>query len=207
MKIAQVLWMVVFSAVLTSPTLLLSQLRQVPSRQGQQTQQAPRQQPQANAPPQVRQVAPRGSAPQARMSRSARQQAPRYQLEQRIDRRWKLGIEKSDAPQGVRVDRVYAFTAAADQLGLERGDYILDVQGYPVGYYQGTYYPLGDLLNQQADPQPRTTCLLTRRSRKATGGRSIQPIHWNGSTRKSNGEQTSSASSPTRPPSPDWLGR
>ena len=36
-------------------------------------------------------------------------------------------------------------------LGLEPGDYILDVNGYPVGTYNGTYYDLADQLNLYAD--------------------------------------------------------
>jgi C-terminal processing protease CtpA/Prc len=54
---------------------------------------------------------------------------------------------------GRKARHVYQNTPASDQLGLEPGDYILDVQGYPVGYYQGTYYGLGDLLNMNSDPQ------------------------------------------------------
>ena len=150
MKVASVLCVVVFSAVLAFPTSAHSQVRQVQPRPGQQL---PPDQTDPNAPPQVREVAPRGSAPQAAMSRSADQQLPRYQLRQQIVRRWKLGIDDSVSPLGVRVSTVYRNTPASVQLGLERGDYILDVQGYPVGYYQGTYYDLGDLLNMYADPQ------------------------------------------------------
>jgi len=56
-----------------------------------------------------------------------------------------------------------------------------------------------------------STFLKLRRSgrivSKVTGGRSTQPTPWNGSTRKSNAVHMSSASSPTKPPSPDWLER
>jgi hypothetical protein len=150
MKAANVLWIVMFSAVLAFPTSALSQVRQVQPRPGQQS---PPDQTDPNAPPQIREVAPRGSAPQALMSRSADQQAPRYQLRQQIPRRWRLGIHDSVSPLGARVRSVHQNTPASDQLGLEPGDYILDVQGYPVGYYQGIYYDLGDLLNMNADPQ------------------------------------------------------
>jgi hypothetical protein len=149
MKAANVLWIVMFSAVLAMPTSALSQVRQGPPRAGQQS---PPDQTDPNAPPQVREVAQRGTAPQALMSRSADQQAPRYQLHQQIVRQWRLGIADSVSPLGVRVRHVYRNTPASDQLGLEPGDYILDVQGYPVGYYQGTYYDLFDQLNMNADP-------------------------------------------------------
>jgi hypothetical protein len=149
MKVTNVLWMVVFSAVLAVPALAVSQVREVQPRGGQPGASV---QPSSDAPPQLRQVAPRGSAPQAAMSRSAAQ-LPKYQARQQIVRRWKLGIDDSVSPLGVRVAAVYRRTPASVQLGLERGDYILDVQGYPVGYYQGVYYELGYMLNLYADPQ------------------------------------------------------
>ena len=40
------------------------------------------------------------------------------------------------------------LVAPAWRFGLEPGDYLLDVMGYPVGFYGNAYYPLGDALNQ-----------------------------------------------------------
>ena len=150
MNAANVVWIVMFYAVLAFPPAALSQVRQVEPRPRQQL---PPDETDSNAPPQVRQVAPRESALQAMMSRSTHQQASRYQMRQQIPRRWRLGIRDAVSPLGVRVRSVHQNTPASDQLGLETGDYILDVQGYPVGYYQGTYYDLSDLLNMSADPQ------------------------------------------------------
>ena len=150
MRFACGLWIVLFSAVLAFPASALSQVRQVQPRPGQQP---PLAGADSDAPPQVRQVAPRGSAPQAMMPRRMEQQVPRYQLRQQLLRRWRLGVNDAVSPLGVRVRDVYRNSPASVQLGLEPGDYILDVQGYPVGYYQGTYYDLGDLLNMYADPQ------------------------------------------------------
>lgn len=138
-----------FSAVLAFATSALSQVRQVPPRPGQQS---PPGQTAPNALPQLRQVATRGSAPQVMKSRSVNQPVPQYQMQRQLFRRWKLGIEDSPSPLGVRVSRV-RWNTPADQLGLEIGDYILDVGGSPVGYFRGTNYGLSDLLNMKADPQ------------------------------------------------------
>ena len=43
------------------------------------------------------------------------------------------------------------WNTPASRLGLEYGDYIMDVMGYPVGYYQGWYYPLGQALDTHTD--------------------------------------------------------
>lgn len=149
MKKPTILWIATFSVVLAFPTFALAQVRQVPPRTGQ----APPGQTQPGAPPQLRQVAPRGSAPAARLERSAPQQARQFQAQQQIVRSWKLGIDDGKAPLGVRVRNAYRNTPATVQLGLESGDYILDVQGYPVGYHQGTYYDIGYMMNLYADPQ------------------------------------------------------
>ena len=112
----------------------------------------------------------RGSAPQAAMSRSETSRRL-ISVRQQVVRRWKLGVDDSVSPLGVRVRTVYRNTPASVQLGLEPGDYILDVQGYPVGYYQGTYYDLGDLVeyvcrstrlgqHQHLELADRTRCSL-----------------------------------------------
>jgi hypothetical protein len=67
----------------------------------------------------------------------------------RIARRWRLGIEVDNAPKGLLITEV-SQNSAAWRYGLEPGDYVLDVMGYPVGYYEGAYYPLADTLNRVA---------------------------------------------------------
>ena len=61
--------------------------------------------------------------------------------------RWRLGVSTDRAPLGVRFSRVYQGTAAW-QFGLERGDYLLDVAGYPIGDHQGRFYSMSDALNE-----------------------------------------------------------
>ena len=65
-------------------------------------------------------------------------------------RNWRLGIYDERAPRGVRISRVARGTPAS-QNGLEDGDYILDVSGYVVGEYQGTFYPLAMAMDYGAD--------------------------------------------------------
>lgn len=61
--------------------------------------------------------------------------------------RWRLGVDTNNAPKGLLISDV-ARNSPAYRFGLEPGDYLLDVMGYPVGFYGNSYYPLGDALNQ-----------------------------------------------------------
>jgi hypothetical protein len=65
-------------------------------------------------------------------------------------RNWYLGIQPVRAPRGVRITGVL-FNTPAQRFGLESGDYILDVSGYVVGEYQGSYYPLAMAMDYGAD--------------------------------------------------------
>jgi hypothetical protein len=60
---------------------------------------------------------------------------------------WRLGVDTNNAPKGLFIADV-ARNSPAYRFGLEPGDYLLDVMGYPVGFYGNAYYPLGDALNQ-----------------------------------------------------------
>lgn len=60
---------------------------------------------------------------------------------------WRLGVDTVNAPKGLLISDV-SRNSPAQRFGLETGDYLLDVMGYPVGFYQNGYYPLGDALNQ-----------------------------------------------------------
>jgi hypothetical protein len=60
---------------------------------------------------------------------------------------WRLGIEVDDAPRGLRISEV-SRNSPAFRFGLERGDYLLDVMGFPVGFHGNSYFPLADALNQ-----------------------------------------------------------
>jgi hypothetical protein len=69
----------------------------------------------------------------------------------RIASRWRLGLWTDNAPAGLRIREVSRYSPAW-RFGLEEGDYLMDVMGYPVGFYDGTYYPLAETLNQVTPP-------------------------------------------------------
>lgn len=73
------------------------------------------------------------------------------QMPSRPAARWRLGVDTQNAPKGLYIADI-AHQSPAQQFGLETGDYLLDVMGYPVGFYENGYYPLGDALNQFVRP-------------------------------------------------------
>jgi hypothetical protein len=68
-------------------------------------------------------------------------------LPQRPTPQWRLGIQVDDAPLGLRISDV-SRNSPAFRFGLERGDYLLDVMGFPVGFHGNSYFPLADALNR-----------------------------------------------------------
>jgi hypothetical protein len=68
-------------------------------------------------------------------------------LPMRTVARWRMGVDTNNAPKGLYIADV-ARNSPAYRFGLEPGDYLLDVMGYPVGFYGNSYYPLGEALNQ-----------------------------------------------------------
>jgi hypothetical protein len=69
----------------------------------------------------------------------------------RVAGRWRLGIWTDNAPAGLRIREVSRYSPAW-RFGLEEGDYLMDIMGYPVGFYEGAYYPLAETLNQVTPP-------------------------------------------------------
>jgi hypothetical protein len=65
----------------------------------------------------------------------------------RVTSQWRLGVWTDNAPKGLRVREVSRYSPAW-RFGVEEGDYLLDIMGYPVGFYEGGYYPLAETLNQ-----------------------------------------------------------
>lgn len=65
--------------------------------------------------------------------------------------KWQLGVNTEDAPMGLMIKNVQTWTPAYS-AGLEVGDYIVDVNGYPVGFYPGGYFPLQTAFGMLADP-------------------------------------------------------
>jgi hypothetical protein len=72
---------------------------------------------------------------------------------------WKLGVYAYNTDTGVVVTRVVPGSAAARQ-GLERGDRIVTVDGFQVGYVGRHLYPLGYELQRQAGSRGNVTLLI-----------------------------------------------
>ena len=87
-------------------------------------------------------------------------------LPQRPVPRWRLGIQVDDAPRGLRISDV-SPNSPAFRFGLERGDYLLDVMGFPVGFHGSAYFPLADALNQNVRRDGWVNVLIWNRRTRA----------------------------------------
>jgi hypothetical protein len=96
---------------------------------------------------------------------------------------WKLGVWVYNSDSGVVISRVQPGSAAERQ-GLERGDRIVSVGGYQVGYVGDHLYPLGYELQRQAGRHGNVLLLVqnVRNSELASfdvrldGGGRIRPL-------------------------------
>lgn len=77
-------------------------------------------------------------------------------------RRWTLGITADTAEIGVRIRDVQS-RSPAERAGLERGDLIINVDGYQVGRVGGRDYPLDRELDARADSSGRVRLLVQNR--------------------------------------------
>jgi hypothetical protein len=83
---------------------------------------------------------------------------PRRSLS-RVASQWRLGVWTENAPKGLRVREVSRYSPAW-RYGVEEGDYLLDIMGYPVGLYDGIYYPLAETLNEVTPPDGWVNLLI-----------------------------------------------
>jgi uncharacterized lipoprotein YbaY len=72
---------------------------------------------------------------------------------------WRLGVGIENLETGVVLTDVERGLPA-DTAGLARGDVIISVGGYQVGYVNGALFDLGDELRRRADSQGRVTFLV-----------------------------------------------
>lgn len=72
---------------------------------------------------------------------------------------WKLGVWVYNTDTGVVITRVQRGSAA-ERRGLERGDRIVSVGGYQVGYVGDYLYPLGYELQRQVDRRGNVLLLV-----------------------------------------------
>ncbi len=80
--------------------------------------------------------------------------------------RWQLGVYFDDAPKGLRIRQVVRGSAAS-RIGLEEGDYLLDVMGYPVGFYGNYYYSLEAVVNRVTPPDGWVNILVWNKRTQA----------------------------------------
>lgn len=64
--------------------------------------------------------------------------------------RWKLGVYSKDTSTGVQIVQVVQ-NGAAQRAGLEKDDIVLSVNGFQVGYVNGTLYDCGTEFERGAD--------------------------------------------------------
>ncbi|MCC6493605.1 MAG: YbaY family lipoprotein [Pirellulales bacterium] len=72
---------------------------------------------------------------------------------------WRLGVAIENVDVGVRLTDVEAGMPA-QKAGLERGDIIVNVEGYQVGYVNGSLFDLGDEMRRRVDSQGRINFLV-----------------------------------------------
>lgn len=85
--------------------------------------------------------------PELRSAPGERRVAPYFLPPDR--QRWRLGVFAHNTDTGVVITRVLPGSAAR-RAGLERGDRIVTVGGYQVGWVEDRLYPLGAELQRQA---------------------------------------------------------
>lgn len=78
------------------------------------------------------------------------QPQPQPQPTQASQPRWKLGVYSTDTSTGIQIVQVVQ-NGAAQRAGLEKGDVVLTVNGYQVGYVNGTLYDCGNEFERNAD--------------------------------------------------------
>jgi uncharacterized lipoprotein YbaY len=72
---------------------------------------------------------------------------------------WRLGVAIENVDTGVVLTDVESGLPA-ERAGLERGDIIVNVEGFQVGYVDGALYDLGDEIRRRVDPQGQVNFLI-----------------------------------------------
>ncbi len=73
--------------------------------------------------------------------------------------RWRLGVFAYNTDTGIVVTRVVPGSAA-ERTGLERGDRIVAIDGFQVGWVEDHLYPLSQELQRQADGRGNVMLLI-----------------------------------------------
>jgi uncharacterized lipoprotein YbaY len=78
---------------------------------------------------------------------------------------WRLGVAIENADTGVVLTDVERGMPA-ESAGLERGDVIVNVEGFQVGYVDGALYDLGDEIRRRVDQQGKIDFLIYDQRRR-----------------------------------------
>ncbi|MCA9133141.1 MAG: PDZ domain-containing protein [Planctomycetales bacterium] len=95
--------------------------------------------------------------PNFRSAPQDRQVAPYWLPPDR--QQWKLGVQAYNTASGVVVTRVLPGSSA-QQAGLERGDRIVAIDGFQVGWVKDRLFPLGAELQRQGGRHGRVQLLV-----------------------------------------------
>ena len=87
------------------------------------------------------------------------QPQPQPQPSQSAQPRWKLGVYSKDTSTGVQIVQVVQ-NGAAQRAGLEKDDIVLSVNGFQVGYVNGTLYDCGTEFERLADKNGGVSLLV-----------------------------------------------
>src|SRR3712207_4213995 len=71
---------------------------------------------------------------------------------------WRLGVAIENVDTGVVLTDIERGMPA-ERAGLEKGDVIVNVEGFQVGYVDGALYDLGDEIRKRVDQQGRVNFL------------------------------------------------
>lgn len=88
--------------------------------------------------------------PTVQLQPSNPQPQPQSPSNQPNQPRWKLGVYSKDTSTGVQIVQVVQ-NGAAQRAGLEKDDIVLSVNGFQVGYVNGTLYDCGTEFERLAD--------------------------------------------------------
>ncbi len=95
--------------------------------------------------------------PRTRLAPDDRRVAPQWQRPDR--QRWKLGVHAYNTETGVVITQVLPDSPAR-RAGFERGDRIVAVGGFQVGWIDNRLYPLGTELQRQAGARGQVKLLV-----------------------------------------------
>ncbi len=137
----------------TAPVATAQEPRERPRPSERQAEEPEQGEPRGRRAPDDAEGAPEGM-PQTRVAPPGGETRPYF-----FGNRWLLGVYARNTETGVVITRVVPGSAAAE-VGLERNDRIITVDGFQVGNVNRQLYLLGDELQHRAGPNGRVRLLV-----------------------------------------------